>query len=86
MSDKEYQKIYNDQFTKISKLTDQNIIYTWKHAQTKLLEMSSSIYNIIILVCEDILRQRGNTYLDDHYPKDWAASTMLLQAQINHTN
>ena len=60
---------YNDLYQKYQLLSDEELIESWKHHQLKI-QCKSDYHWIGFLVCEDLLRQRENMYLDDHYPKD----------------
>lgn len=60
-----YNWIYND----YQKRTDDELIYYWKHHQYSYKGKDDYDW-IAFTVCEDLLRQRGNTYLDDNYPRD----------------
>lgn len=60
---------YNDIYKRYQPLSDQILIEIWKYHQ--LRTQCKYDYNwIAFLVCEDLLRQRENMYLDDTYPKD----------------
>ncbi len=50
-------------------LTDQALIDRWKYHQLRSRRREDGDW-IAFSVCEDLLRQRGNPYLDNHYPKD----------------
>lgn len=49
--------------------TDERLISNWRYHQLHMKEKNDYDW-IAFTVCEDLLRQRGNTYLDDIYPKD----------------
>lgn len=57
-----YYQIYKD----LAYLSDQEVIEQWKCYQ-KAYKHKGDYFNIGFMVCEDILRQRGNTYIDDHF-------------------
>ena len=57
-----YYQIYKD----LAYLSDQEVIEQWKCYQ-RAYRHRGDVNNIGFEVCEDILRQRGNTYIDDHF-------------------
>jgi len=64
-----YNHTYNDIYRRYQLLPDQVLIDNWRYHQHQVQRKDD--YNwIAFSVCEDLLRQRGNTYLDDTYPKD----------------
>lgn len=64
-----YNDTYNDIYKQYQPLSDKVLIDYWKCHQHQA--QNKNDYNwIAFSVCEDLLRQRGNTYLDDTYPKN----------------
>lgn len=63
-----YEEIYNRLYILHRELTDVEIINWWKYYQHHSSQKNDCDC-IGYTVCEDILRQRGNTYLDDTYLK-----------------
>lgn len=61
--------IYNYLYSITIHSTDEEIIRLWKTHQNQT-QSKNDIHWIWFTVCEDILRQRENTYLDDRYPRD----------------
>jgi hypothetical protein len=61
--------IYDLLYEQTIQRTDSEIINWWKYYQSLTTE-KDDVYRIGISVCEDILRQRENYYLDHTYPKD----------------
>ena len=51
---------YNAMCMRYALLTDQALIDRWKYHQLRSQHKEDG----------DLLRQRGNPYLDNHYPKD----------------
>lgn len=60
---------YNNIYKRYQFLSDQVLIDKWKYHQHQAQHRDDYDW-IAFSVCEDLLRQRGNTYLDDTYPKD----------------
>lgn len=60
---------YNDIYKRYQPLSDQVIIEIWKYHQHHAQHKDDYDWTAFS-VCEDLLRQRGNMYLDDTYPKD----------------
>ncbi|WP_276854887.1 hypothetical protein [Enterocloster lavalensis] len=60
---------YNAMCMRYALLTDQALIDRWKYHQLRSRRREDGDW-IAFSVCEDLLRQRGNPYLDNHYPKD----------------
>lgn len=60
---------YNDIYKRYQPLSDQILIEIWKNHQLRT-QCKYDYDWIAFLVCEDLLRQRENMYLDDTYPKD----------------
>ena len=50
-------------------LLDEELIAKWKYHQHHTKQKEDYDW-IAFLVCEDLLRQRGNAYLDETYPRD----------------
>lgn len=68
-----YSLQYNALYREFKKYTDEELINQWKYNQKCLLDTDPRYKDVLLIgisVCEDILRQRGNTYLDDLFPKD----------------
>lgn len=65
----DYWTIYDYLYSITIHSTDEEIIKLWKTHQHQT-QSQNDIHWIYFTVCEDILRQRDNTYLDDKYPKD----------------
>ena len=57
-----YYQIYKD----LAYLSDQAVIEQWKCYQ-RAYKHKGDANNIGFEVCEDILRQRGNTYIDENF-------------------
>lgn len=66
---KDILKKYNEIYIEYQLLSNQFLIEKWKYHQHHIRH-NSDCDQIACSVCEDLLRQRGNTYLDDTYPKD----------------
>ncbi len=64
-----YNHTYNEIYRRYQLLSDQVLIDNWKYHQHQV-QRKDDYHWIAFSVCEDLLRQRGNTYLDDTYPKD----------------
>lgn len=62
--DEKYTLIYND----LTKCTDKTIIWWWKYFQ-RYTQKQNDLFFIGIMVCEDILRQRENTYVDENFDR-----------------
>lgn len=60
---------YNNIYKHYQLLTDEELINNWRYHQHQAQHKDDYDW-IAFSVCEDLLRQRGNTYLDDTYPKD----------------
>lgn len=60
--DEKYILFYKD----LIKCTDEIIIDWWKYFQKHTIKQND-LFFIGSMVCEDILRQRGNTYVDDNF-------------------
>lgn len=60
--DEKYILFYKD----LIKCTDEIIIDWWKYFQKYTIKQND-LFFIGSMVCEDILRQRGNTYVDDNF-------------------
>lgn len=60
---------YNVICKRYALLPDQALIDRWKCHQHRSQHREDGDW-IAFSVCEDLLRQRGNPYLDDNYPKD----------------
>lgn len=60
---------YNVIYKHYQPLPDQILIESWKYHQHRMQRKDDYDW-IAFSVCEDLLRQRGNTYLDDTYPKN----------------
>lgn len=60
---------YNEIYKRYQLHSDQVLIDKWKYHQRQA-QCRNDYDWIAFLVCEDLLRQRENTYLDDTYPKD----------------
>lgn len=60
---------YDYIYKKYRHLPDDKLIKCWKYHQHHTKEIDDYDW-LGFTVCEDLLRQRGNTYLDDIYPKD----------------
>lgn len=60
---------YDVLYKKYHYCSDEKLITQWKQYQ-RSYSKNRNTNKIAISVCEDLLRQRGNTYLDDHYPRD----------------
>lgn len=68
-----YSLQYNALYREFKKYSDEELINQWKYNQKCLLDTDPRYKDVLLIgisVCEDILRQRGNTYLDDLFPKD----------------
>lgn len=65
----EFFTTYNQIYQKYQLLPDKEIIANWKHHQYKSTHKEDYDW-IAFSVCEDLLRQRGNTYIDTTYPRD----------------
>lgn len=63
-----YNHTYNEIYRRYQLLSDQVLIDNWKYHQHQVQRKDDYDW-IAFSVCEDLLRQRGNTYLDDTYPK-----------------
>lgn len=69
ISKKRYDNIYNLIYFMYRLLQDNEIIDNWKYHQHLIAKRDD--YNwIAVDVCEDLLRQRENLYLDNLYPKN----------------
>lgn len=64
-----YNITYDLIYDKYHFLLDEDLINKWKYHQHHT-EQKEDYDWIGFNVCEDLLRQRGNTYLDYTYPKD----------------
>ncbi|EHG33175.1 hypothetical protein HMPREF9467_00786 [ [[Clostridium] clostridioforme 2_1_49FAA] len=64
-----YNLTYNEIYRRYQLLSDQVLIENWKYHQHQA-HHKDDYHWIAFSVCEDLLRQRENTYLDDTYPKD----------------
>lgn len=60
---------YNHIYNAYQHLSDTDLIDFWKHHQRRSMKMDD-LHWISFSVCEDLLRQRGNTYIDNNYPKN----------------
>lgn len=60
---------YNEIYRRYQPLSDEVLIDNWRYHQHQVQRKDDYDW-IAFSVCEDLLRQRGNTYLDDVYPKD----------------
>lgn len=60
---------YNEIYNRYQPLSDQVLIENWKYHQHQTQHRDDYDW-IAFTVCEDLLRQRENTYLDDTYPKN----------------
>lgn len=60
---------YDEIYKRYLPLSDQVLIENWKYHQHQTHTRDDYDW-IAFSVCEDLLRQRGNMYLDDAYPKD----------------
>lgn len=69
MNQKTASVIYDFLYEQMIQRTDSEIIHWWKYYQ-RLLTDKDDVSRTGISVCEDILRQRDNYYLDHTYPKD----------------
>lgn len=63
-----YTTAYNKIYKQYQLLSDQDLIESWISHQHEY-RCRDDFHWIAISVCEDLLRQRGNTYLDDTFPK-----------------
>lgn len=63
--DEKYTLFYNELLEK----TDDDIIFWWKYSQ-HYIKKTNDLFYVICKVCEDLLRQRENTYLDEEYAID----------------
>ena len=61
--------LYDKLYAKYLDMSDEELIDQWKYHQSKHKEKYDPDW-IGFTVCEDILRQRENSYLDDTYPRD----------------
>lgn len=61
---------YLELYKQLIFFTDNELIDKWKFYQ-HLNVVKPEISKIGIIVCEDILRLRGNNYIDITYPKDF---------------
>lgn len=68
-TEKNHPEKYNQIYVEYQLLSDQSLIEKWNHHQHDI-RYTNDCNQIACSVCEDLLRQRGNTYLDDTYPKD----------------
>lgn len=64
-----YNHTYNEIYRRYQLLSDQVLIDNWRYHQHQVQRKDDYDW-IAFSVCEDLLRQRENTYLDDVYPKD----------------
>lgn len=64
-----YNHTYNEIYRRYQFLSDQVLIDNWRYHQHQVQRKDDYDW-IAFSVCEDLLRQRENTYLDDTYPKD----------------
>lgn len=64
-----YTTTYNDIYKRYQPLCDEVLIENWSYHQHQAQRRDDYDW-IAFLVCEDLLRQRGNSYLDENYPKD----------------
>lgn len=68
-----YSLQYNALYREFKKYSDEELINQWKYNQKCLLDTDPRYKDVLLIgisVCEDILRQRENAYLDDLFPKD----------------
>lgn len=65
----EFFVIYNETYQKYQLLPDKQIIANWKQHQHQSTHKDDYDW-IAFSVCEDLLRQRGNAYIDTTYPRD----------------
>ncbi len=63
--DEKYSLLYSD----LVNLNDKNLVDWWKYFQHHTRK-KNDLFCIGYTVCEDILRQRANTYLDEQYRRD----------------
>ena len=63
-----YNHTYNEIYRRYQLLSDQVLIDNWKYHQHQVQRKDDYDW-IALSVFEDLLRQRGNTYLDDTYTK-----------------
>lgn len=64
-----YDAVYNQIYTQYQNCSIHALIEHWRYHQHHFQQKDDYDW-IAFSVCEDLLRQRGNTYLDDTYPKD----------------
>lgn len=73
MTEKEQEIVYSRKYEELLGSNDDELINIWKYNQKEMLSNVSNnkqlylINKIVCSVCEDVLRLRENTYIDDNY-------------------
>lgn len=65
----QYDAVYNQLYLAYRPKSDEELTALWVYHQTHHKQRGDRHW-IGFLVCEDLLRQRGNTILDRTYPKN----------------